>query len=62
MTFTVKYKPKNLKEFVNQKEAVEVFLKWIKRWKPRSEALLFHGMPGVGKTALIEAYCSVLVV
>jgi replication factor C large subunit len=53
-----KYKPKSLKEFVNQKEAVEVFLKWIKRWKPRSEALLFHGMPGVGKTALIEAYCS----
>ena len=53
--FTVKYKPKNLKEFVNQKKAVEEFLKWIKRWKP-GKALLFHGMPGLGKTALIEAY------
>lgn len=53
--FTAKYKPKNLKEFVNQKEAVEEFLKWIKRWKP-GKALLFYGMPGVGKTALIEAY------
>ena len=53
--FTVKYKPKALKEFVNQKKAVEEFLKWIRRWKP-GKALLFHGMPGVGKTALIEAY------
>lgn len=58
MTFTEKYKPKNLKEFVNQKEAVDIFLKWIKSWRPGSKALLFYGMPGVGKTALIEAYCS----
>jgi replication factor C large subunit len=56
MSFVQKYKPKNLKEFVNQKEAVDVFLKWINKWKPGSKALLFHGIPGVGKTALIEAY------
>ena len=56
--FTEKYKPKNLKEFVNHKEAVDVFLKWISKWKPGSKALLFYGMPGTGKTVLIHAYAS----
>lgn len=56
--FTGKYKPISLKEFVNQEEAVEIFLKWIKRWKPGSKALLFHGPPGIGKTALIHAWTS----
>jgi replication factor C large subunit len=56
MPFTVKYKPKNLREFVNQKEAVDIFLKWVKGWKPGSKALLFHGMPGTGKTALVHAW------
>ena len=58
MTWAEKYKPKSLKEFVNQKEALEEFLKWIKSWKPGSKALLLYGMPGVGKTALVEAYAS----
>jgi len=58
MLLTVKYKPKKLKEFVNQKDAVDIFLKWIKKWKPGSKALLFHGMPGIGKTALIHAWSS----
>ncbi|MDI6798495.1 MAG: replication factor C large subunit [Candidatus Aenigmarchaeota archaeon] len=56
MTFAIKYKPKSLKEFVNQKECLEKFLAWIKKWKPGSKALLFYGMPGVGKTALVEAF------
>ena len=54
--FTQKYRPKNLKEFISQKEAVELFLKWIKRWEPGNKALLFHGMPGTGKTALVYAW------
>jgi len=54
--FAEKYKPKNLKEFVGHKEVVDVFLKWISKWKPSSKALLFYGMPGTGKTALIQAY------
>jgi replication factor C large subunit len=58
MSFVQKYKPKNLKEFINQKESVEVFLKWMSKWKPGSKALLFYGMPGVGKTALIHAYAN----
>jgi len=56
MPFTEKYKPKNLKEFVGHKEVVDVFLKWISKWKPGCKALLFYGMPGTGKTALIHAY------
>jgi replication factor C large subunit len=56
MVWTVKYKPKNLKEFVNQQDTVDIFLKWMKTWKPESKALLFYGSPGTGKTALVEAY------
>ena len=52
----VKYKPKSLKEFVNQKEAVQRFLSWIRKWKPGSKALLFYGPPGTGKTCLVEAF------
>ncbi len=58
MPWTIKYKPRKLKEIVNQKIAVEVFLKWVKGWKPGDKALLFHGAPGTGKTALIEAYAN----
>lgn len=51
-----KYAPKNLKEYVNQKEAVSKFLKWIKNWKPGEKPAFFYGPPGVGKTALVYAY------
>ena len=51
-----KYAPKSLKEYVNQKEAVNKFLTWIKNWKPGSKPAFFYGPPGVGKTALIYAY------
>jgi replication factor C large subunit len=53
--WTDKYKPKSLKEFVNQREAIDIFLKWIRTWKP-GKALLFYGPPGTGKTSLLEVY------
>jgi len=56
MVWTVRYKPKNLKEFVNQQDAVEIFLKWIKKWKRGDKPLLFYGPPGTGKTVLLQAY------
>ncbi len=55
LPWTQKYKPKNLKEFINQKEALDIFLKWIKEWK-QGKALIFYGPSGTGKTALIQAY------
>lgn len=56
MPWAEKHKPKNLNEFVNQKEALQIFLDWIKNWKPGDKALLFYGMPGTGKSALVYAY------
>jgi len=56
MPLTEKYKPNNLEEFVDQKEALEKFLDWIKKWKPGSKALLFYGPPGTGKTCLLHAF------
>jgi len=53
-----KYRPRSLKEFVNQKDAVRKFLEWIKSWKPGAKALLLYGPPGTGKTCLVQAYAA----
>jgi len=58
MPWATKYKPKSLKEFIDQQQALDVFLKWIKKWKQGSKALLFYGPPGTGKTALLQAYAA----
>ncbi len=55
-TWVRKHRPRSLAEFVDQKQAVDRFLTWIKRWKPGNKPLLFYGPSGVGKTALVEAY------
>ncbi|MEM2904368.1 MAG: replication factor C large subunit [Candidatus Bathyarchaeia archaeon] len=52
----MKHQPRGLAEFVDQKQAVDRFLAWLRSWKPGVKPLLFHGPPGVGKTALVEAY------
>ena len=56
MPFVQKYVPKSIKEILSQEDAINAFLKWISKWKPGGKALLFHGPPGVGKTALIHAW------
>ncbi len=50
-----KYKPKSMKEYVGQKNAVDAFFKWITNWKP-GRSIIFHGPPGSGKTALVESF------
>jgi replication factor C large subunit len=56
MSFVQKYVPKSVKEILSQEDAINAFLKWVSKWKPGGKALLFHGPPGVGKTALIHAW------
>ena len=53
--WTVKYKPKNLGEVVDQTEAKEKLLRWFKNWKPGGKAALLYGPPGNGKTCTVEA-------
>lgn len=51
---TDNYKPKSLKEFIGQQQAVESFLNFMK--KKSEKGLLLYGPSGTGKTALLEAY------
>lgn len=56
--WTVKYKPKSLKEVVGNKEAIQKFIDWIRSWNegiPEKRAALIYGPPGVGKTVTVEA-------
>lgn len=51
-----KYKPKKVNEIIGQNKAIDIFLRWTKTWKKGKKALLFHGKPGTGKTALVQAH------
>jgi len=58
LPWTVKYKPKTLKEVVGNKEAIQKFVEWIKSWErgiPPKRAAFLYGPPGVGKTVTVEA-------
>ncbi|MEM3727768.1 MAG: replication factor C large subunit [Candidatus Bathyarchaeia archaeon] len=56
--WTVKYKPKSLREVVGNREAIQKFVEWVKSWDkgiPKKRAAFLYGPPGVGKTVTVEA-------
>ncbi len=60
MSFVIKYRPKNLEEYVNQAQAVEKFKDYVFNFKTKykGKAAFFWGPPGVGKTALVYAFAN----
>ncbi len=56
MSWIQKYAPKNLKEFINQKQGVEKFIKWFSSWKSHRKPCLIYGPPGTGKTCFVYAF------
>ncbi|MEM1695190.1 MAG: replication factor C large subunit [Desulfurococcaceae archaeon] len=59
LPWVVKYRPKTLDEYVDQEEAKQKLVAWLKSWlsgkPPEKKALLLHGPAGCGKTSLVEA-------
>ena len=56
ITWTVKYRPTSLSDFVDNAEALATLEKWLASWKagkPMKKTAFLFGPPGVGKTASI---------
>jgi len=56
--WTVKHKPKTLSEVVDNEEAIQKLVAWVKSWDrgvPKKRAAFLHGPPGIGKTVSVEA-------
>ena len=58
LPWVIKYRPKNINEVVNQDEAKQKLIAWLKAWEEGrvgKKAVLLHGPAGCGKTSLVEA-------
>jgi len=57
--WVIKYRPRRVSDVVNQDQAKEKFIPWLRQWLqnrvPEKKAALFYGPAGVGKTSLVEA-------
>ncbi|MCX8187604.1 MAG: replication factor C large subunit [Nitrososphaeria archaeon] len=57
-----KYRPKKVAEVVGNKESVQAFVEWMRKWElgkpPEKKAVLLYGPAGVGKTSLVLAYAN----
>lgn len=55
LPWIIKYRPRSLKDYVNQEEAKEKLVEWLKKFPDvGAKALLLYGPPGTGKTSLVE--------
>jgi replication factor C large subunit len=58
LPWIIKYRPKHVNDVVNQEEAKQKLIAWLKAWeegKVEKKAVLLHGPAGCGKTSLVEA-------
>jgi len=61
--WTVKHRPSNSSEFVNNEEALNSIRRWLTSWKtgiPSKKAAFLFGPTGVGKTLLVSLLASEL--